>query len=329
MLGGLSLKKYLFPIIAASVGALYSYSHLVENRSLSSFCIEKLFQGNSLLQRNSSAEDMVYSSINASIRQHGKPLPTPQKYISSKVYDFYSDNMQVFCWNDQKDKKQKVIFYLHGGAYINQPVSFHYKMVENIAKKTNAKVIFPIYEKIPSVNFRDVFPKMLNLYKKVIEQTHSSDQLTLMGDSAGGGLALGLALMLKDENLNQPKDIILLSPWIDISNSNPKIKEVQKFDPMLNLTNINYYASLWSDGQLDNHYVSPIHGNPENLGKLTLITGLHEILYPDIIKYHKKLVSLKIDHNLIVEPRMNHVYVAFPIPEAKKAQDKIAQIINI
>lgn len=54
-----------------------------------------------------------------------------------------------------------------------------------------------------------------------------------MGDSAGGGLALGLALALKTENITQPKDIILLSPWLDVTLSNEDIPKYESSDPIL------------------------------------------------------------------------------------------------
>lgn len=322
------MKKKFLSLAVTSLGVLYGYSHLAEKRSFSSFSIEKLFRANLILNKNSSSEDKIYDSLKKSVQQSKYPLELPRKYVASDVYEFFFDDMQVFCWNDRKDMNQKIILYIHGGGYVAAPLTFHYRMVENIAQQTNAKVIFPIYERVPIANYKDVFPKMVDLYKKILDEINSPDQITIMGDSAGGGMALGLALLFKEIDISQPKNIILLSPWLDISNRNHKIKSIQKFDPMLDVTQLNYYGHIWSDGNTKNQLVSPILGNPENLGKISIFVGTHEIFYPDIIEYHDVLEGLNIDHNLIVEPRMNHVYVAYPIPEAKKARKIIARIIN-
>jgi len=54
------------------------------------------------------------------------------------------------------------------------------------------------------------------------------DDLIMMGDSAGGGFALALAQKLKNESIDQPAQIILLSPWLDITLTNPDIKEIDR-----------------------------------------------------------------------------------------------------
>ncbi|HAQ0425780.1 alpha/beta hydrolase fold domain-containing protein [Enterococcus faecium] len=322
------MKRKIIPAIAASAVTLYGYSHLIEKRSFSSFSIEKLFKLNRFLGKNSSVEDKIYDALNKSAEQMRFPMQPPKKYVSNDVYDFYSNDMQVFCWNDKKSASQKVIFYIHGGGYVSAPLSFHYKMVENISRKTDAKVIFPIYDRLPFANYKDVYPKMINLYTEILKTVNSAQQVTIMGDSAGGGLALGLALLCKEKEISQPKNIVLLSPWLDISNSNPKLQNIINLDPTLDVSQLNYFGRKWSDNDLNNHLVSPKNGNPEDLGNLTIFTGLHEIFYPDVLEYHEKLQKLNIKHNLIVEPRMNHVYVAYPIPEAKKAQKMIATIIK-
>lgn len=307
---------------------IYGYSNLIEKRSFSSFCIERLLKINFFLDNKSSAEDKIHKLLDKSIEISEKPLEKPQKYISTEVSDFYIDNMQVFYWNDKQDKNQKIIFYIHGGGYVSAPIGLHYKMLDKIAKQTNAKIVFPIYDRLPTATYKDVYPKMLNLYKRILDEVNSSEQITLMGDSAGGGLSLGIALNLKKHKMNQPKDIILLSPWLDISNNNPNIKEMQKYDPILEKSQLNILGEMWSDGDLENELVSPKNGSPENLGKISLFTGVHEIFYPDIMDYHRNLKRLNIPHNLIVESRMNHVYPIFPIPEAKVAQKKIIEIVN-
>lgn len=321
-------KKNMFSLASVSFSALFAYSHLVEKRSLSSFMIENIFKMNKFFSKNSLTDDFVNHELKKSIQDNKKSIPLPKKYVSSKSYDFYYNDMQVISWNDNNDSKQKVVFYIHGGGYVASPLSFHFKAVDKIAKNTNAKVIFPIYPKVPNSTYKDVFPKILGLYKQVLSEVDASNQVTLMGDSAGGGLALGLSLLLKEENISQPNNIILLSPWLDISNKNIKINEIKKYDPTLSLPELEVYADLWSDNDYENQLVSPILGDPNNLGKISIFSGTHEIFYPDILDYHKKLLSEKIQHNFFLEPRMNHVYVLFPIPEGHKAIKDIIKIIS-
>lgn len=152
--------------------------------------------------------------------------------------------MQVFTWNDKNDKNQKIILYIHGGAYLSQPISFHFHAVDKIARDLDAKVVFPIYPKIPRYPYKDAFSKMETHYKQVLAETSSSHNIMIMGDSAGGGFSLGFSLYARDHNLPEPKDIILLSPWLDLATDNVEAVNYEKFDPILSAWGLNRIGEL-------------------------------------------------------------------------------------
>ena len=82
--------------------------------------------------------------------------------------------MQVFILNDQKSSSQMVILYIHGGAWTNQPLNLHWLFMDKMAQALNAKVIAPIYPKVPHFSYQDTYPKMLNLYKEILASIESS-----------------------------------------------------------------------------------------------------------------------------------------------------------
>lgn len=239
------------------------------------------------------------------------------------------EGMQVFTLNDQASLKQKVILYIHGGAWTNQPINFHWWFLDKIAQSLNAKIITPIYPKVPHFNYKDTYPKILNLYKKILETVESTEQLTIMGDSAGGNIALGLAHLLKMNHLPQPKDIILLSACVDMSFENPHIAEYEEKDPMLARKGMEVITKIWAaDKNVKDALISPIYGDFKGLGKITHFIGTHECLYPDAITLDEKLTEQGIEIDTFVYPKMNHVFVVMPIPEAENAQQKIISIIR-
>ncbi|GAB0167830.1 alpha/beta hydrolase [Lysinibacillus sp. CTST325] len=246
----------------------------------------------------------------------------------SDVKERVFEDMQVFTLNDQVSLKQKVILYLNGGAWTNQPLNFHWWFLDKMAQSLNAKIIVPIYPKVPHFNHKDTYPKILNLYKEILETAESCEQLTIMGDSAGGNIALGLAHLLKMNHLPQPKDIILLSACVDMSFENPYIPEYEEKDPMLASEGMEVITKIWAaDKDLKDALISPIYGDFKGLGKITHFIGTHESLYPDAIKLDEKLTEQGIEINTFVYPKMNHVFVVMPIPEALDAQQKIIKII--
>jgi len=239
------------------------------------------------------------------------------------------EDMQVFILNDQKSSSQIVILYIHGGAWTNQPLNLHWLFMDKMAQALNAKVIAPIYPKVPHFSYQDTYPKMLSLYKEILASIESSNQLTIIGDSAGGNIALGLIQLLKRDGLPQPQDIILLSACVDMSLENPLIQEYEENDPMLASEGMEVITKIWAaDKALKDPIISPIYGDFQGVGKITHFIGSHESLYPDAIQFDEKLTEQGVAINTFVYPKMNHVFVVMPIPEAVDAQQKIINILS-
>lgn len=258
------------------------------------------------------------------------PYENPQKIVGRTVAESTIDGMQVFTWNDKQDKNQKNILYFHGGAYTSQPNTFHFSALNNIAEKLDAKALLPIYPKVPRFTYKDAYPKLDKLYRNILEKTASNENLTIIGDSSGGGLALGFAMYARDKHLAQPKDIILLSPWLDINTNNREIVKYEAQDPILSPWALNKLGTLWAGSAEDtkNPYISPIFGAFSGLGKISIFVGTHEIFLPDNEKLHKLLTAKGIKHNYFVAEKMQHVYAIKPIPEGKMAQNRMVEIIK-
>ena len=249
--------------------------------------------------------------------------------LISEVQEQTFEDMQVFTLNEQASENQKVILYLHGGAWTNQPLNFHWLFMDQLAQSLNAKVVAPLYPKVPHYSNQDTYPKILSLYRNLLKTAGSANQLTIMGDSAGGNISLGLAHLLKKENLPQPKDIVLLSACVDMSMSNPLIFEYAKKDPILGHEGMEVITKMWAaDQSLTDPLISPIYGDFKGIGKITHFIGTHDMLYPDAIKLDEKLSEQGLDIKTFVYPEMLHVFVVMPIPEAADALQKIIQVIN-
>ena len=111
-----------------------------------------------------------------------------------------------------------------------------------------------------------------------------------MGDSAGGGLSAALTEQFKADGIRLPDELILLSPWVDISMENEQIKEYEALDPFLTPTPLIICAEYWK-GDLDVHdpRVSPTYGDLKGIRNVTVFSGTAEILYPDSVKFFRKL----------------------------------------
>ncbi|WP_421378084.1 alpha/beta hydrolase fold domain-containing protein [Bacillus salacetis] len=299
-----------------------------KKRSIQSYLFEKYIAMGNIKKGFSSIENTT-KLVKQVGTENSKPYSMGRIKLSVSVKEEMFEGMKVFTLNDHQSSKQKVILYIHGGAWVNQPLIFHWKFMEKMAQSINAKIIAPIYPKVPHFNYQHTYPALVKLYTETLNYVDRPQQVTLMGDSAGGNIALGLAQLLKENDLHQPKDIILLSACVDMRLDNPEIPNYEKVDPMLSAKGMEVITKKWAaDKELDDPIISPIHGDLRGLAKITHFVGTHEGLYPDAIKFEKKLTKDGIEHKTYVYPKMNHVFVVMPIPEAKDAQQKIIDIIN-
>ncbi len=204
----------------------------------------------------------------------------------------------IFIVTSKKQKKSNInILYFHGGAYVAEASKQHWQFIEQIVKDTGATVIFPDYPLTPKYNYKDVFKMLVPLYKEIIEKIDTNN-LMIMGDSAGGGLALALEERMGEENLPMPAKTILISPWLDVRLTNPEIDEVQKDDKELNKETLKLAGIAYAGEDGINCYlVNPIDGKLSKLKNVTILTGTHDILNPDvnILKERAEKENIEID----------------------------------
>ena len=235
-------------------------------------------------------------------------------------------NGRLFYMNE-KSKSEYLLFYVHGGGFLYDFNTFHWSLIKKISKKIDAVAIAPAYKLIPYGSWKEAFALMVDAYTKCLAK-YPDRKIIMMGDSAGGGLALSLILEFKRLGLHLPDRTILLSPWVDISMDNPELISSSKKDPWLSFPWLKACGKHWA-GELDVHddRVSPIYGDLSDLNNVTMFVGTREIFLPDVKKAFHLLPKNK-TNNLIIGRGLNHVYPLMPIPEGRAAVKEIIKIIK-
>jgi acetyl esterase/lipase len=141
-------------------------------------------------------------------------------------------------------------------------------------------------------------------------------------------MSLALVQLLKEQGEQQPGNIILISPALDMTMSNPEINAVQKYDP-ISATPALEEISKWYAGERNvKHFlISPLYGSLEGLGKISVFIGTHDIVFPDARKFAQMTKEQGIPINYYEYPKMMHVWPLFFFPESKKAREQIINII--
>ncbi|WP_368655119.1 alpha/beta hydrolase fold domain-containing protein [Ornithinibacillus sp. 4-3] len=296
-------------------------------RSMQSWMIERLLMRFS--NKNSFTNKKKYKAFLKKRRIENEKPYKLSKYIQQKFNikkEIFAE-MECYIFNSDLADSKKSILYLHGGGYIKQPSIYHWHFLGKLAKATNAKIYVPIYPKAPNHQYKESFDKVLPIYKWILEISNKKD-IILMGDSAGGGFALALAQLLLEKKLLQPRHIILLSPWLDLTLKNPEASKLERKDPMLGIYGLIQMGKAYAGDTDPNHYLlSPINGKLKGLGEITLFVGTHEVFLPDARKLIEMAKPLDVKINYFEYPKMNHIFLLYPTPEAKKATKEIVKII--
>jgi acetyl esterase/lipase len=237
---------------------------------------------------------------------------------------------KVWTFAPKQKTSDKTILYIHGGAYILNISRFHWKFIEELMIKTNSTIIVPDYPLAPQATCVETFAFIGSIYQELLQTKISPQNISIMGDSAGGGATLGFAQYLKTENIPQPKQLVLLSPWLDITMSNPNLKEVDPKDKMLGIKGLQLAGKAYA-GTLDekDFRVSPLYGDFQGIAKISVFIGTHDLFIADCRKLRDKLNSINAPFNYFEYPKMFHGWmVVTGLKESKKAMKQIAAIIN-
>lgn len=316
-----AMKKVLLTTLAASAAYL-KYQSVKQKRSMQSLVVEQGLR--SFLRGPDPRRALDFEKFN---HINSEVYSIPRKVHDQLDFKWLDIGMQVLKRDSIVKPEKKIIFYLHGGAYWYQPFALQYHFIAKLADRVGASVVMPIYPKAPAYDVNDALSMVMKSYQELLAISGvAAENVILLGDSAGGGLAVSLVEQLRNAQIDLPSQVILLSPWLDISLENAKIAKIARKDPILKLEELRFEGKYYAGSEsLKSPLVSPIYGDLADLPPITIFGGTNDILYPDMELFTEKAQqSVK----LITYEGMFHVFPIFPLPESKRAFEQIVDIIG-
>jgi len=214
----------------------------------------------------------------------------------------------------------RTVVYVHGGGFVAPIDPFQVRYAARLASGLGARVVMPDYPLTPEHTWRDSHEQIVSLVQRLLAD--SPDGVVLAGDSAGGGLALAVALTLRDRGGPQPSHLLLVSPWVDLTTSTPETLEVTETDPWLFIGKMRAYAEWWagSPDDLGRPEVSPALGDLAGLPPALMFFGTRDSLWPGGRLLARRAEEAGWPLTFVEEPDLIHVYPVLPLlPEAGRA----------
>lgn len=223
-------------------------------------------------------------------------------------------------------RAERAVIYLHGGAYISEIAPQHWALISRMAD-AGVPVEVPGYGLAPQHTYREAYPFVTAVYRDLLAQVDAAT-VSIVGDSAGGGLALGLAQTLGAAGLLQPKRLVLISPWLDLTLGNPDLPTVEARDPWLCSVGLAEAARVWAGGDdPTDPRLSPGNGPVAELAPIDVYVGTHEICLPDVLLLQERGLAEGNKPQVTVCEGAVHVYPLVPTPEGRAAARAIVETV--
>ena len=281
------------------------------------------------IKRFFSQPDQMPARI-AKMRQQASPRP---KAKWNRTFDITEDAARGYAVvtitpRGGADLEAPHLLYLHGGGYVMDIAAVHWDAVLRLCEQLGASATVALYPLAPEHTAAPTVAAMQHLFEELAER-HGAANITVMGDSAGGGMALALAQQQLAAGAAMPGKLVLWSPWLDATASDPAQGAVEPRDRMLAISGLGACGRMYAgDLPLSDARISPLFGDLTGLPPMAIFSGTHDILIVDGRRLAERLRSLGAAHEYHEYAGMFHVWMLLAVPEGKRALAQTAAFIS-
>ena len=228
-------------------------------------------------------------------------------------------------------RDDRVLLYLHGGAYVLGSCQSHRHLVSHIARAAGIEALLPEYRLAPEHPFPAGLDDCVAVYRWLLEKGYDPANVVVAGDSAGGGLTVAMMLELRHAGVPLPGAGVLLSPFLDATASGESAESRLGRDPWFNPADIDILVNHYcGQSEVRNPLVSPVFANVAGMPPFFVQVGDDEILLSDSTRFADRMRDAGNDVTIEVWPEMWHVWQLFvgKMPESRQAIAKIGEFVR-
>ena len=181
------------------------------------------------------------------------------------------------------------LLYIHGGGYLCCSPQTHRPNTVTLTRLLNSETFVPEYRLAPEHPFPAGLDDVMSVYEALCRSGHNGG-IVLAGDSAGGGMALALAVRVRDCGLPLPSSILTFSPWVDMTpGREAQLREREHLCDMFYVESIAAYADAYLQAaDPRGPLASPVYADLMNLPPLLIEVSDTELLYPEAVQLRER-----------------------------------------
>ena len=223
-----------------------------------------------------------------------------------------------------------MILYVHGGGYVSGSLTDHRSFVAKIAHGCGVRTLHYEYRLAPEHPFPAALDDSVAVYRWLLEYGRDPHKIVVAGESAGGGLTLGLMLALKGQKIELPAAAVAISPWTDLTCSSASYRTKGRVSVAPTDSWLVFSRHYAGDQPADQPLISPLFGDLDGLPPLFINAGEDDELFDDGRLFAEKAAAAGVDVTFRAGEGMVHCYplMAPLFPEATEALDEICAFVK-
>lgn len=236
-------------------------------------------------------------------------LVKSDEYVKITKTKIGKNNLKLYIFKPLKTKTDKILLYIHGGAFTYKGFLSHYKLCKRFAKDAGLTVVYIDYRLAPKYKYPSALNDCLYAYNWIIQNKDTlhvdKHRIIVAGDSAGGCLTAELALKTIENNLIKPYYLMLFYPLVNKKLNTNSMKEYTN-TPMWNS---KLTKKMWKYYLKDNNYTAP--NESKDLDKMPPIyieTAEYDSLHDEDVLFAKKLKEQGVNVTLYETKNTMHGY---------------------
>ena len=258
----------------------------------------------------------------------GHPVPLPE---GTRVESVDANGVAAEWISQSNADSERVLLYLHGGAYVLGSFKSHRDLVARISGAAGIRGLLIDYRLAPEHVFPAGLDDAVTAYSWLLSNGTKPEHIVVGGDSAGGGLTLALLQALRDKNIPMPAGAVLLSPWTDLVGTVESRTTREDADPWISGQALSFVSGLYNGTEdINNPLISPINADLHGFPPLHIDVGHDEVLLDDSLQVAEHAKAANVPVELTVWDGMWHVFQAFAyvLPEGQQAIEKMGTFIR-
>jgi epsilon-lactone hydrolase len=225
----------------------------------------------------------------------------------------------------------RVLLFLHGGGYELGSLRSDGELAARLGRASGMRVLFPEYRLAPEHPFPAAIDDILAVWRWLrTDQGLSARSMAVVGDSAGGGLAVALLVAGRDAGEALPAAAALMSPTVDLTSSGASMTERADQDPFSTPAMLRQFASGYLAGADPKApLASPLFASLAGLPPLLIQVGTADLLLSDSERLATAADQAGVDVTLEIGEGLPHVYpILLGTPEAAEATERVGKFLR-